>query len=123
MTSVDTRQLTRNSFLLVADAEFEGAHHRFKVRNLSPRGMMAEGDVRVECGDQLKVTLRNIGTINAAVVWVEGNRFGLAFAQEIDPALARKPVQQSDESSEAHRYRPLAAAMARLPDETKLRKI
>ena len=123
MNSVDTRQLTRNSFLLVADAEFEGARHRLKVRNRSPRGMMAEGDVRVERGDQLKVALRNIGTVNSAVVWVEGNRFGLAFAQEIDPALARKPLQQSDDASEEHRYRPVAAAMAQLPDEAKLRKI
>ena len=122
MTSVDTRQLSRNSFLLVADAEFENEMHRLKVRNLSPGGMMAEGDVSVERGDQLKVALRNIGIVGAAVVWVEGNRFGLAFAKEIDPALARQPLK-ADEESDEHRYRPVGSALASSTDETKLRKI
>lgn len=122
MTSVDTRQLGRSSFLLVADAEFENATHRLKVRNLSSRGMMAEGDLDVERGDQLKVTLRNIDQINAAVVWVEGNRFGLAFAKEIDPQLARKPLT-ADKESEERLYRPVASALSTQPDEAKLRKI
>lgn len=121
MTSVDTRQLSRNSFLLVADAEYENSRCRLKVRNLSSAGMMAEGDVSVERGDQLKISLRNIGVVNASVVWVEGNRFGLAFAREIDPQLARKPVQQ-DDPAEEHRYRPVAAFGAP-PDPSKLRKI
>lgn len=121
MTSVDTRQLSRNSFLLVADAEYENTRYRLKVRNLSPGGMMAEGDMTVERGDQIKLSLRNIGQISASVVWVEGNRFGLAFAREIDPQLARRPVQQ-DDPKEEHRYRPLAA-MDASPDPSKLRKI
>jgi hypothetical protein len=42
---------------------------------------------------QVTVELRNIGVVPGSVAWVEGNRFGVAFADTIDPKLARSPVR------------------------------
>lgn len=90
MNSVDTRQGERDSLFLMADLRLDGRDqvHRVKVRNLSAGGMMAEGKVKVMRGMLLTVDLRNIGTVEGAVAWVQDDRFGIAFAEEIDPRLA-----------------------------------
>lgn len=90
MNSVDTRQGARDSLFLMADLRLDGGEqvHRVKVRNLSAGGMMAEGKVKVMRGMLLRVDLRNIGTVEGAVAWVQDDRFGIAFAEEIDPRLA-----------------------------------
>lgn len=90
MSSVDTRQGTRDSLFLMADLRLDGRDqtHRVKVRNLSAGGMMAEGKVKVIRGMLLTIDLRNIGKVDGAVAWVQDDRFGIAFAEEIDPRLA-----------------------------------
>ncbi|MBL8656561.1 MAG: PilZ domain-containing protein [Altererythrobacter sp.] len=104
MSSVDTRNLERDSMFLMADLAIEGgeAIGRVKVRNLSAGGMMAEGDVPVSPGQRIEAELRNIGAISGTVAWVQGNKFGVAFAREIDPKLARTAVSGNDR--EAPRY-------------------
>lgn len=94
MGQVETRQIERDSLLLMAAVRVDrgGPGHRVKVRNLSPGGMMAEGEVRVCRGAPVTVELRNIGEVAGSVAWIQGNRFGVAFAEEIDPKLARAPV-------------------------------
>ena len=64
---------------------------------------MAEGDAqlnaRVEGGAHLSIQLRNIGWVDGTVAWVQDNRFGIAFAREIDASLARaKPAQDGEHS-------------------------
>lgn len=54
---------------------------------------MAEGTVKVLRGTQLDVNLRNIGWIEGVVAWIQDNRFGIAFVQDVDPKLARAPLQ------------------------------
>ena len=70
MTHVDTRQLARDSLFLLAMLKVEGdaneTEYRVKVRNLSPRGLMAEGNVRIAPGTLIRIELQNIG-------WVEGS--------------------------------------------------
>lgn len=97
MSSVDTRNVGRDSLFLFAELAFEGQPNsvRVKVRNLSAGGMMAEGALVANCGDRLTVKLRNVGDVRGSVAWVQGNRFGIAFASEIDPLLARAPVGTS----------------------------
>ena len=46
---------------------------------------MAEGDVRVVRGNPLAIELRNLGWVNGVVAWVQDNRFGVAFAEELHP--------------------------------------
>jgi len=94
MSSVETRQVDRDSLLLVADVRIDGGdkRHRVKVRNLSAGGMMAEAELKVARGALVTVDLRNIGEVDGSIAWTEGSRFGIPFVEEIDPKLARAPV-------------------------------
>ncbi len=94
VTEIDHRHIGRDSLFLMAEVRSPGsdAEHRVKVRNLSAGGMMAEGTVKVLRGTQIEVNLRNIGWVEGVVAWIQDNRFGIAFHDEIDPKLARAPV-------------------------------
>lgn len=94
MDSNENRQIARDSLFVMADLRVGGTdgEHRIKVRNLSSGGMMGEGAVRVERGDAVEVNIRNIGWVNGSVAWVQDDRFGVAFHDEIDPKVAREPV-------------------------------
>lgn len=93
-SSVETRQVNRDSLFLLAQLRVDGQEtvHRIKVRNLSAGGMMAEGDAKVLRGALVSVDLRNIGWIEGSVAWKQDDRFGIAFVDEIDPKKARAPV-------------------------------
>jgi hypothetical protein len=94
MGNVETRQVDRDSLLLLAQLRVDGMdpEHTVKVRNLSAGGMMAEGKISVNRGAPVNVALRNIGWVDGTVAWTQDNRFGIAFVEEIDPKLARAPV-------------------------------
>ena len=106
MSQIETRQIERDSLLLMAALRVGWAalSHRIKVRNLSAGGMLAEGELRVVRGTPVLVELRNIGTVEGAIAWVAGNRFGVAFAEEIDPKLARAPVASGPADLASPRY-------------------
>jgi hypothetical protein len=101
MSGVDTRHINRDSLFLMAEVRLEGdsASHKVKVRNLSAGGMMAESDMAVVRGARVTVDLRNLPSIAGTVAWVQENRFGVAFAQEIDPRAPRNQVGNSDIST------------------------
>ena len=94
MSNVETRQVDRDSLLLMAEVRVDGSQdsHRVKVRNLSAGGMMAEGAARVARGSLVTVELRNVGSVQGSVAWTQEDRFGIAFAKEIDPKVVRDPV-------------------------------
>ena len=94
MSSVETRQVDRNSLLLIAQLRIDGVESecRVKVRNLSAGGMMADGSAPVVRGGLVSVGLRNIGWVEGTVAWKQDDRFGIAFVEEIDPMLARAPL-------------------------------
>ena len=125
MSGMETRSDSRDSLFLLAHVtvEQEGEAHRVRVRNLSDGGMMAEGAVRVQRGNRLEIELRNIGKVSGSVAWVQDDRFGIAFDEEIDSARARAkpdpdtaPPAERLERSWAHRAPPP-------PDPTKVRKV
>ena len=125
MTGVETRSVARDSLFLLADIRIEQGveTHRVRVRNLSDGGMMAEGSLKVKRGHRVEVELRNIGCVAASVAWVQDNRFGIAFDEEIDSQRARRPLQ-GDELPAATMLQPSWAHRAPPPPEpSKLRKI
>lgn len=101
MSGVDTRHVNRDSLFLMAELRLEGddATYRVRVRNLSAGGMMAEGDFRVLAGTRVTVTLKNVKPINGSVAWVHAQRFGISFAEEIDPKAPRRAATIGDPSS------------------------
>ena len=84
--SQDRVQISPDRFLMaeLAVAGRDGVH-QIRVRNLSSGGMMGEGDVAVDRGSQLAVDMPNIGSVSGTVAWVQDDRFGVAFDEEIDP--------------------------------------
>lgn len=97
MDEAEQRQIARDSLFVMADLRLDGSEevHRIKMRNLSAGGMMGEGPVRVARDAVVHVELRNIGWVEGLIAWVQGNRFGIAFREEIDPKLARPALSQS----------------------------
>lgn len=120
MSSVDTRQIPRDSLFLMASLRLDGdeQQYRVKVRNLSAGGMMAEGQIRMARGSLISVDLRNIGWVKGSVAWVQDNRFGIAFADEIDPKLVRLAVSAPAPTT-GQRFAPTQPSAP----EGKLRKI
>jgi hypothetical protein len=99
MTGVETRSVARDSLFLLADirVEHKAEAHRVRVRNLSDGGMMGEGQLRVQRGHRVSVELRNIGAVAGTVAWVQDNRFGVAFDEEVDSQMARRPLQGTED--------------------------
>jgi PilZ domain len=124
MSNVETRHVNRDSLFLLAQLRLVGHDnpYRVKVRNLSAGGMMAEGAVHVQRGQQVSVELRNIGWVDGVVAWKQDERFGIAFLDEIDPARARAAFTAPAPAgiSHAHKAQP---GMAPPPNESRLRKI
>jgi len=120
METAENRQASRDSLLLLVDLRLGGVEgiSRIKVRNLSSGGAMGEGQVRVARGMTASINLRNIGWIEGTIAWVQDNRFGIAFHEEIDPRLARAQVSDGD-----HTPRFTRAPIATQPSEVFLRKI
>lgn len=121
MTELDHRQVVRDSLFLMADIRLLGAgdEHRVKVRNLSGGGMMAEGHVKVTRGAKLEINLRNIGWVDGVVAWIQDNRFGIAFMEDIDPKVAREPIVAKTDSGTPRFVKPVIAKV----DPARLRKI
>jgi hypothetical protein len=125
MTGVETRSVARDSLFLLADVRVEqnAETFRVRVRNLSDGGMMGEGQLRVQRGHRVSVELRNIGAVGGTVAWVQDNRFGVAFDEEIDSQKARRPLQSGEEQTPLATAPSWAHRAPRPPEPTTLRKI
>jgi len=97
MTGLETRSVSRDSLFLLANVRIEQGsdQYRVRVRNLSDGGMMGEGNMPVKRGNRVDVELRNIGTIGGSVAWVQDQRFGIAFDEEVDSQRARIPLDDT----------------------------
>jgi hypothetical protein len=73
--------------------------HKVKIRNLSAGGLMADAPLKVQRGQLVSIELRNIGWVEGSIAWVQDNRFGVAFHEEIDPKVARAPVTQGESTA------------------------
>lgn len=98
MSDSDHRQIGRDSLFVLADLRIDGVEgdQRVRVRNLSAGGLMAEGLERVQRGQMVWINLRNLGWIEGSVAWVQDNRCGIAFREDIDPLQARAPIASGE---------------------------
>lgn len=98
MSDNEHRHIARDSLFVMADLRIDGlpGEQRVRVRNLSAGGLMAEGDIKVQRGLLLWLNIRNVGWVEGSVAWVQDNRFGVAFREEIDPKIARMPTASAE---------------------------
>ena len=97
-------------FLLTSITTPEGASlGKARVRNLSAVGLMADCERNIPVETRIVADLRGIGRITGKVAWARGDKIGMAFDENIDPQLARKPVGLGDTAGAMPDYlRPLA---------------
>ena len=100
MSALEKTDPDNHDRFLMAEVSVAGSAtaHQIRVRNLSAGGMMGEGSVAVENGSTVEVDLPNLGRIGGRVAWVQGDRFGVAFADDIDPdaVFGSAPVDCDD---------------------------
>lgn len=84
----------RDSLFLMADLRIAGSAtvQHVRVRNLSAGGLMAELPTGLGQGVEVEVDVRGIGWVTGHIAWSAAGRVGIAFANPIDPMMARKPV-------------------------------
>lgn len=102
MSGVETRSRSRESLFMFAEVQLGQRTHRYRVRvrNLSSAGMMGAGNLRVERGAALTVFLEGEEPIEGHVAWVQGDRFGIAFSEEIDfDAVKHQGIRRADSKS------------------------
>jgi hypothetical protein len=87
------RSGARDSLMLAAQFRVgDNAVETVRVRNLSSGGLMAEYAQPVASKTPVAVEVRGVGWVSGRIAWAAEGRVGVAFDQEIDPKLARKPV-------------------------------
>lgn len=86
------RLSVRTSVFLMAAVRRPGTGDELpvRVRNLSSSGLCGDSKHPVAKGEPLFIVLPTIGEIGGKVMWQDGERFGIAFEHEIDPAKARR---------------------------------
>ncbi len=94
------RQADRDSLFLGATLRVDGLRDPVfaRVRNLSPGGMMVDGNAGFQVGARVATELRGIGQVDGRITWATPGRAGIAFDTEVDPRLARAPVAVKEKS-------------------------
>ncbi|MDE2301342.1 MAG: PilZ domain-containing protein [Sphingomonadales bacterium] len=94
------RHLSRDSLFVLATLRLDGeaSDRRVRIRNLSPGGVMGEGRCRVTPGQAVIIEIRNAGWVKGRVVWVQDDRFGIAFDEDIDARIVRAAPSVPDEA-------------------------
>ena len=91
VSNSEQRQTARDTVLVMAQLQVDGrdGEHLVRIRNLSPAGLMAEGNVQVVRGQAVWIALPDVGRVEGSVAWVQDNRFGVAFHHSADPSPAQ----------------------------------
>ncbi len=123
MGESDHRQLARDSLFVMAELLVDGAPagQRVKVRNVSSGGLMAEGASAVARGQLVKINVKNIGWVEGSIAWVQGERCGIAFREEIDPKVAR--MANGGETELPYVVRRPTGALSTAEQSGRLRKV
>ena len=91
----------RASMLLAAEVRVASAPAQSAViRNISATGLMVEMEAHAYSGDFVSANLGNLGWTDGTVVWRVGNRFGIRFDEQIDPANVRRTIRSTPRAYE-----------------------
>lgn len=102
MTEGEHRHIARDSLFVMAELRLDNSEeiHKIRVRNLSDGGLMGDAPLHVLRGQIVWINLRNLGWVAGSVAWVQDNRFGVAFQDEVDHRLVRAPLKPDDSAAQ-----------------------
>lgn len=85
------------TMLVVAKLRVRGIEGLCRIRNISPGGLMFETRLPLDCGDRADIDLRQQREVSGRIVWVRGDRAGMAFdlPEAVDELLPSKPGRTS----------------------------
>jgi len=85
------------TMLMVAKLRVREVEGLCRIRNISPGGLMLETRLAIDCGDHAEIELRQQRQVSGRIVWVRGDRAGLAFdaPEEVEALLPAKPGRAS----------------------------
>lgn len=97
---------------------FHGSLHPVELVNLSGGGAMVEGSFKPRLWDKVDLNLGENGSIECAVRWIRGERYGLEFAHETQ--IQAEPEQRDDLLREVLRrsFPDIEAGLAPEPETT-----
>lgn len=86
MAGIETRHIERESLLILAELQCASLHGRqsIRVRNLSRSGLMGSGSMAVTRGERVTVHIRGAEPIAGIIAWVQDDRFGVGFEDDVD---------------------------------------
>lgn len=120
------------TMLTVAKLRVRGVEGLCRIRNVSPGGLMIETRVALDCGDRAEVELRQQKVVAGRIVWVRGDRAGMAFdtpevvEQLLPSSTPRASRIRREQQPRGPRLQVDCAVEVRLPDgraEAQLRDI
>jgi len=92
--NVQNRRQHRSQVVIAAALEMSGGSHEVKVCNLSVDGALVEGNHLPVEGSQVRLRRDELNA-SAKVVWVRGQRAGLAFNDKLPPEAVLRHVPTS----------------------------
>src|SRR3546814_16744429 len=91
------RKAKRDSLFLLTSVSSPDGHARGKVRvrTLSAKGLLADCPFPIIEGESVILNVRGVGHVSGAVVWNNGEKFGVLFDTRIIQERARTIVLES----------------------------
>ncbi|MEH3106370.1 MAG: PilZ domain-containing protein [Sphingomonas fennica] len=98
-TEASARREPRDSlFMSAMIGPVGGTPVAARVRNLSGGGVQVECTPSFATGDPVELELRGVGRVRGHIAWsAPGGKYGIAFAERIDPSLARRPLKDTQQ--------------------------
>lgn len=98
MKSPETRGTAREHVLLLARLTVQpsSTEYRIRVRDLSRRGLRAEGDVVLQPRQQVEIDFGPAGKFRGVVEWCDDAAFGISLEQDVEPEAVRRAAIQKD---------------------------
>ena len=109
----------RSPVLLAASVEVDGAPVPVKLRNLSERGALIEGDRLPAQGEATRFK-RNDLSVPSRVVWVHGRYAGVAFSEPLNPEQVLRNIPKPRQRLEQDFRRPGLACRPLTPYERRM---
>lgn len=94
----ETRGAAREHVLLLAGLTVENSstEYRIRIRDLSQRGLRADGDVVLQPRQQVEIDFGAAGKVRGVVEWCDGTAFGISLEQDVEPDAVRRAAIQKD---------------------------
>lgn len=113
---LDQRGALRRTLQLETPVANDLSSWRVVINNLSETGISFETSLSLALGDILEIGLPEVGSVDARVVWTDGNAFGCQFLSPISKAAVSAALLLSPFDQASEQQAPATAGAWTVPD-------